>query len=57
MRDKDIEALKMFITAKGGYQGEKGARDWFRWTYWVPLKLFEGPTTVRWFGEKEGGNG
>jgi hypothetical protein len=52
MKEKDIDALKEFISAKGGYQGEKGAREWFRWTYWVPLKLFEGPATVRWFGDE-----
>jgi hypothetical protein len=54
MREKDMGALKRFISRKGGYQGEQGARDWWRWTYWVPIKLFEGSTWERWFGDENG---
>jgi hypothetical protein len=48
-RPGDIKDMKLFIMAKGGYQGEEGARDWLRWTYYVPLNLFDEPTKARWF--------
>jgi hypothetical protein len=47
-REKELEALKMFISKKGGYQGEQGARDWWRWTYWVPMDIFDGATLKKW---------
>jgi hypothetical protein len=37
---RELNALKMFINKKGGYQGEHDARDWYRCRYWVPLDLF-----------------
>jgi hypothetical protein len=51
-RDKETEALKMFITKKGDYQGEQGAREWFRWTYWVPWDLFDEATREKWMDVK-----
>jgi hypothetical protein len=48
----EIDVLKKFITNKGGYQPEAGARDWFRWTYWLPLDLFNDETKERWFKEE-----
>jgi hypothetical protein len=52
-QNAEVNLLKMFITEKGGYQPEAGARDWFRWAYWVPLSLFDGETAARWFeGDK-----
>jgi hypothetical protein len=52
---EEIDALKRFITDNGGYQGEKGAREWFRWTYWLPLGLFDEDTKARWFRETDNG--
>ena len=52
LNGKDIEELKMFISKKGGYQGEQGARGFYRWTYWVPLEVFDGATQARWLGEE-----
>jgi hypothetical protein len=57
-REKELDAYKMFITRVGGYQGEDGAREWFRWTYWVPMAMFGEETRVRWFEvetKQEGG--
>jgi hypothetical protein len=53
MREKDMGALKRFISRKGGYQGEQGVGGWFRNTYWVPLALFEEPARG-WFEEEKG---
>src|SRR3974390_684593 len=53
-REGDIEALNMFIVAKGGYQGEKGERAWFRWTYWMPMNLFEQQVIEKWFEPDKG---
>lgn len=52
LNGKDIAELKMFITKKGGYQGEQGAREFYRWTYWVPLEIFDGATQARWLGKE-----
>jgi hypothetical protein len=53
-KEAEIDILKMFITMKGGYQGEKDGRDWFRCTYWLPWDLFDEETVTRWFTwEKE----
>lgn len=54
---KDIDALKIFISKKGGYQGEEGAREWYRWTYWVPLEIFDGQWKMRWTDEDVGEGG
>ena len=43
IKEKDIEMLKIFISKKGGYQGEIGVGGWFRNTYWMPLGLFGEP--------------
>jgi hypothetical protein len=43
MKEKEEDALKRFISRKGGYQGDTGVGGWFRNTYWVPLDLFEEP--------------
>jgi hypothetical protein len=51
-RENELEALKEFITNKGGYQGEKGGRDWFRYRYYLPLDLFDQATLERWFDEQ-----
>jgi hypothetical protein len=53
VHEKELDAMKMFISAKGGYQGEEGARDWFRWTYWVPLSLFNEGLVWKWLHPDE----
>jgi hypothetical protein len=54
-REAEVEMLKMFITERGGYQGEDEGRDWFRCTYWLPLDLFDEETKTRWFSAEEKG--
>lgn len=51
-RQKDIEAIEMFITKKGGYQGEQGTRGWYRNTYWVQFDLFNKEWQERWLREE-----
>lgn len=51
--EKDLDLLKMFIRAKGGYQGEKGDREWLRWTYWMPFGVFEKNVVWRWLHPDE----
>jgi hypothetical protein len=53
MREDGLERLKMFIDAKGGYQGEKGAKSWWRWTYWVEMGMFGEDKWRKWRDEKE----
>jgi hypothetical protein len=50
-KDKDIDALKLFISEKGGHTGDtgRGVRGWFRWKYWVPLDLFSERVRESWF--------
>ena len=52
MKEKDVEMLKIFISKKGGYQGETGVGGWLRNTYWMPLGLFEEPAKG-WFKPDE----
>jgi hypothetical protein len=52
-REAEVEMLKMFITERGGYQGEGEGRDWFRCSYWLPLDLFDEETKTRWFGAED----
>ena len=53
LKEKDMEMLKIFISKKGGYQGEIGVGGWFRNKYWMPLGLFEEQVKV-WFEGLEG---
>jgi hypothetical protein len=52
-QEKELDALKMLISAKGGYQGEEGARDWVRWTYWVPFNVFTESKVWKWLHPDE----
>jgi hypothetical protein len=53
LNERDLDALKTFISAKGGYQGEEGERGWFRWTYWTPLDVFDGAVVWQWLHPDE----
>jgi hypothetical protein len=53
LHDRDLDAMKMFISKKGGYQGEEGAREWFRWTYWMPLDVFDRSVVWGWLHPDE----
>jgi hypothetical protein len=50
-KDKDIDALKLFISDKGGHTGDtgRGVRGWLRWKYWLPLDLFPEQVQESWF--------
>jgi hypothetical protein len=53
MNERDLDALKTFISAKGGYQGVEGERGWFRWTYWMPFDVFDRAVVWQWLHPDE----
>jgi hypothetical protein len=48
LKEAELQALKVFIIEKGGYQSKTGIKGWFRCTYWLPWELFDPETREEW---------